>query len=67
MKFNKVNNLNKNCLYSELLKYKKKYFSIRFQQVLEKSKNTSQVKKIKKNIARIFTSLNKIKSKIKNI
>ena len=66
MKFEELRNLDNNALQIELLKYKKEYFNLRFQKVLGELKDTSRMKVVKKNVARIFTVLNKVKVKDKN-
>ena len=66
MKFEELKNLDNNALQIELLKYKKEYFNLRFQKVLGELKDTSRMKVVKKNVARIFTVLNKVKVKDKN-
>jgi large subunit ribosomal protein L29 len=63
MKFEELRNLDNNALQIELLKYKKEYFNLRFQKVLGELKDTSRMKVVKKNVARIFTVLNKVKDK----
>ena len=63
MKFEELRNLDNNALQIELLKYKKEYFNLRFQKVLGELKDTSRMKVVKKNVARIFTILNKVKDK----
>ncbi|MFK7760544.1 MAG: 50S ribosomal protein L29 [Candidatus Midichloriaceae bacterium] len=63
MKFEELKNLDNNALQIELLKYKKEYFNLRFQKVLGELKDTSRMKVVKKNVARIFTVLNKVKDK----
>ena len=63
MKFEELKNLDNNALQIELLKYKKEYFNLRFQKVLGELKDTSRMKVVKKNVARIFTLLNKAKDK----
>ena len=63
MKFEELRNLDNNALQVELLKYKKEYFNLRFQKVLGELKDTSRMKVVKKNVARIFTVLNKVKDK----
>jgi large subunit ribosomal protein L29 len=63
MKFEELKNLDNNALQIELLKYKKEYFNLRFQKVLGELKDTSRMKVVKKNVARIFTVLNKAKDK----
>jgi large subunit ribosomal protein L29 len=63
MKFEELKNLDNNALQIELLKYKKEYFNLRFQKVLGELKDTSRMKVVKKNVARIFTVLNKAKYK----
>lgn len=63
MKFEELKNLDNNALQIELLKYKKEYFNLRFQKVLDELKDTSRMKVVKKNVARIFTVLNKVKDK----
>ena len=57
MKYAEIKNLDNNALQSELLKYKKEYFNLRFQKVLGELSNTSRMKEVKKSIARIFTAL----------
>jgi len=63
MKFEELRNLDNNALQIELLKYKKEYFNLRFQKVLGELKDTSRMKVVKRNVARIFTVLNKVKDK----
>jgi len=63
MKFEELRNLDNNALQVELFKYKKEYFNLRFQKVLGELKDTSRMKVVKKNVARIFTVLNKVKDK----
>ena len=63
MKFEELRNLDNNALQIELLKYKKEYFNLRFQKVLGELKDTSRMKVVKKNVARILTVLNKVKDK----
>jgi len=63
MKFKELKNLDNNALQIELLKYKKEYFNLRFQKVLGELKDTSRIKVVKKNVARIFTVLNKVEDK----
>jgi len=63
MKFEELKNLDNNALQIELLKYKKEYFNLRFQKVLGELKDTSRMKVVKKNVARIFTVLNKVEDK----
>jgi large subunit ribosomal protein L29 len=63
MKFEELKNLDNNALQIELVKYKKEYFNLRFQKVLGELKDTSRMKVVKKNVARIFTVLNKVKDK----
>ena len=63
MKFEELRNLDNNALQIELLKYKKEYFNLRFQKVLGELKDTSRMKVVKKNVARMFTVLNKVKDK----
>ena len=66
MKYVEIKNLDNNALQSELLKYKKEYFNLRFQKVLGELSNTSRMKVVKKNIARIFTALSNVdKNKVK--
>ncbi|RST68177.1 50S ribosomal protein L29 [Candidatus Aquarickettsia rohweri] len=60
MKYQEVKNLDNKALQSELLKYKKEYFNLRFQKVLGELSNTSRIREVKKNIARIFTALNNV-------
>ena len=62
MKFKELKNLDKKTLQSELLKYKKEYFNLRFQKGLGELVNTSRIKEVKRIIARIFTALNNEKS-----
>ena len=66
MKNEKLNEMDHQSLQDRLLEYKKKYFNLRFQKSLGELSNTSSIKKIKKDIARIYTYLNKINSKTKN-
>ena len=60
MKNEKLTELNNQSLQDRLLEYKKKYFNLRFQKSLGEMSNTSSIKKIKKDIARTYTYLNKI-------
>jgi large subunit ribosomal protein L29 len=60
MKYKEVKNLDNKALKSELLKYKKEYFNLRFQKVLGELSNTSRIREVKKNISRIFTALNNV-------
>lgn len=50
--------LNNSTLYLELLKYKKEYFNLRFQKSLGELNGISRIKIVKKNIARILTTIN---------
>jgi len=61
MKNEKLTEMNNQSLQDRLLEYKKKYFNLRFQKSLGELINTSSIKKIKKDIARTYTYLNKIK------
>ena len=58
MKYEDLKDFNNKSLQSELIKYKKEYFNLRFQKVLGELKNTSRMKEVRKNVARIFTALN---------
>lgn len=48
-------------LKNRLLECKKKYLNFRFQKSLGELNNTSYIKLVRKDIARIYTYLNKIK------
>lgn len=61
MKNEKLTEMDNQSLQARLLEYKKKYFNLRFQKSLGELSNTSSIKKIKKDIARTYTYLNKIK------
>jgi len=61
--FSELKKTDNNTLQIELLKYKKEYFNLRFQKVLGELKNHSRIKRVKKNIARIFTVLNQVNDK----
>mgnify|MGYP006099759033 CR=1 FL=1 len=63
MKFKEIKDLDNNALQNKLLQYKKEYFNLRFQKALKELSNTFRIRIVKKNIARIFTALNKIKDK----
>lgn len=60
MKYEEIKNLDNKALQSELLKYKKEYFNLRFQKVLGELSNTSRIRVVKKNIAKIFTALSSV-------
>jgi len=61
MRFQALEKLDNNALQTELLKYKKEYFNLRFQKVLGEIKDTSRIKNVRKNVARVVTAINRIK------
>ncbi len=52
--------LDKKSLQEELYKYKKEYLSLRFRKSSGELDDTSKIKAVKKDIARVFTRLNEI-------
>jgi large subunit ribosomal protein L29 len=61
MKKEKYQDYDKNSLQEELLKCKKEYFNLRFQKKMGELTDLSKIRKVKRNIARIFTFVNKKK------
>lgn len=61
MKYKDMKEINHQALQIELCNFKRKYFNLRFQKVLGELNDTSNIKKIKKIIAKIFTALNFLK------
>ncbi len=62
MNYEELKKLDNKALQSELHKYKKEYFNLRFQKVLGKLTDTSRIKVVKRNIAKIVTALNNMSS-----
>lgn len=61
MRAQELKKLDNITLQKELVKYKKEYFNLRFQKVLGELKNTSRIKSVRKNVARVATAINRIK------
>tara|TARA_B100001179_G_scaffold229773_1_gene216095 strand:+ start:893 stop:1105 length:213 start_codon:yes stop_codon:yes gene_type:complete len=57
MKIQEVRDKTVDELYKELESLKKEFFNIRFQKSTGQLQNTSQIQKVKKSIARVFTIL----------
>ena len=57
MKIDKVRNMSQAELASEELKLKKELFNLRFQNATNQLNNTSRIKEVRRNIARIQTLL----------
>ena len=57
MKIQEVRDKTVDELYKELESLKKEFFNIRFQKSTGQLQNTSQIRKVKKSIARVFTIL----------
>lgn len=58
MLFKKLKLLDEKALQKKLIEYKREYFNLRFQKSFAESINTSRMKKIRKNIARISMLFN---------
>ena len=63
MKSTELRELTYKELYEKLLEAKKEYFNLRFQQATGQLEKTSELKKARRNIARILTCLNEKKKK----
>jgi large subunit ribosomal protein L29 len=50
-------------LYGKLMELKKEYFNLRFQQATGQLEKTSQLKEVRKSIARVLTVINEKKKK----
>ena len=57
MKIQEVRDKTVDELHKELESLKKEFFNIRFQKSTGQLQNTSQIQKVKKSIARVFTIL----------
>ena len=66
MKIQEVRDKTVDELYKELESLKKEFFNIRFQKSTGQLQNTSQIQKVKKSIARVFTILKEKKVKEKS-
>ena len=66
MKIQEVRDKTVDELYKELESLKKESFNIRFQKSTGQLQNTSQIQKVKKSIARVFTILKEKKVKEKS-
>ena len=60
---NKYRDLTPDQLRDELVKLKKEQFNMRFQKATGQLENTAQVRKVRRNIARIKTYLNQEETK----
>ena len=65
MKIQEVRDKTVDELYKELESLKKEFFNIRFQKSTGQLQNTSQIRKVKKSIARVFTILKEKKVTVK--
>ncbi len=63
MKSSELRELSSQDLSNKLGEAKKEYFNLRFQQTLGELKKTSELKRVRKDIARIFTIIAEKKSK----
>ena len=66
MKIQEVRDKTVDELHKELESLKKEFFNIRFQKSTGQLQNTSQIQKVKKSIARVFTILKEKKVKEKS-
>ncbi len=66
MKFVDLKQKTEDELKAELLNLKKEQFNLRFQKSSGQLENTSQVHKVKKDIARVLTAIAEQKRNIKN-
>jgi len=66
MKFVDLKQKTEDELKAELLNLKKEQFNLRFQKSSGQLENTSQVNKVKKDIARVLTAIAEQKRNIKN-
>lgn len=60
---NKYRDLTPDQLRDELVKLKKEQFNMRFQKATGQLENTAQVRKVRRNIARVRTYLNQEEAK----
>ena len=58
MKISAIRDLTEDQLEDELAKLKKEQFNLRFQRATGQLENTSRVREIRRNIARIMTVMN---------
>jgi|TARA_B100001750_G_C15398875_1_gene541539 large subunit ribosomal protein L29 len=65
MKIQEVRDKTVDELHKELESLKKEFFNIRFQKSTGQLQNTSQIRKVKKSIARVFTILKEKKVTVK--
>ena len=63
MKASEIRDLNIDELENKVQEAKKEYFNLRFQQAIGQLEKTSELKRVKKDIARIFTILTEKKKK----
>jgi large subunit ribosomal protein L29 len=63
MKASELRDLNISELESKVVEAKKEYFNLRFQQAVGQLQKTSELKRAKKDIARILTIINEKKNK----
>ena len=66
MKFVDLKQKTEDELKTELLNLKKKQFNLRFQKASGQLENSSQVRKVKKDIARVLTAISEQKRNVDN-
>jgi len=66
MKFIDLKQKTEDELKTELLKLKKEQFNLRFQKSSGQLENSSQIKKVRKDIAKIMTAMGQQKKDVKN-
>ncbi|MEA2103636.1 MAG: 50S ribosomal protein L29 [Candidatus Cloacimonadota bacterium] len=67
MKTDEIREMNMNELVLEEDDLREQYFNLRFQKLMNRLENTSQLSKIKKNIARVKTIIREKELQIKTI
>ena len=63
IKASDLRELTKEDLYGKLMELKKEYFNLRFQQATGQLEKTSQLKEVRRTIARVLTVINENKKK----